>query len=296
MKMNRIEEFNQPVLNILDINGDGEKKFYVYALVDPRPNKGKVFYIGKGTENRIFSHEHEADGTDRDTPKLNTIHEIENANMDVQRYIISWGLTEKEAFAAENALINAFNLLDAEQPSLSNAVEGHGNRGATVEEFIKKHDFKGTKLSEWEQNALANKIDLNSILLVKIRDAFILSSDENQDYNIENQDLGNLKARTLGDWTVGVNRIKSIKYVVGIATGHDNAVVSAYEVDSETESIIVQGQKKRRTRWHSKTNKADTLKFLRLENTNFPEISFGQSSFTYMDNQLKMAEEKNDER
>ena len=33
--------------------------YYVYALIDPRSNE--VFYIGKGTGNRIFSHEAESE-------------------------------------------------------------------------------------------------------------------------------------------------------------------------------------------------------------------------------------------
>ena len=30
--------------------------FYVYALKDPRVNPAKVFYIGKGTGNRMDNH------------------------------------------------------------------------------------------------------------------------------------------------------------------------------------------------------------------------------------------------
>ena len=40
--------------------------FYVYALIDPRNEK--VFYIGKGTGNRVFSHEIES-GKSRDSEK-----------------------------------------------------------------------------------------------------------------------------------------------------------------------------------------------------------------------------------
>ena len=38
--------------------GEKSKKYYVYALVDSRNNK--IFYIGKGTGDRVFNHVNEA--------------------------------------------------------------------------------------------------------------------------------------------------------------------------------------------------------------------------------------------
>ena len=35
--------------------------YYVYALADPRDNK--IFYIGKGINNRIFQHEEKLDNS-----------------------------------------------------------------------------------------------------------------------------------------------------------------------------------------------------------------------------------------
>ena len=35
-------------------------EYYVYGLIDPRNRK--IFYIGKGTGNRIFEHERESQG------------------------------------------------------------------------------------------------------------------------------------------------------------------------------------------------------------------------------------------
>ena len=48
------------------MNGFSEKVkqklgYYVYALVDPRDNK--IFYIGKGINNRIFQHEEKLDNS-----------------------------------------------------------------------------------------------------------------------------------------------------------------------------------------------------------------------------------------
>lgn len=96
--------------------------YYVYGLVDPR-NK-QIFYIGKGTKNRVFEHEKESLGSsDSEKLKLRTISEIKNAGLEVEKIIINSNLTEEEAFAAEASLINAFNYVsDAE---LTNIAAGH---------------------------------------------------------------------------------------------------------------------------------------------------------------------------
>ena len=41
-----VKEFSKEAIDNL--------KYYVYKLIDPRD--GKVFYIGKGKGNRVFSH------------------------------------------------------------------------------------------------------------------------------------------------------------------------------------------------------------------------------------------------
>jgi hypothetical protein len=65
----KINEFSEKALSAL--NG-----FYVYALIDPRNDK--IFYIGKGTGNRVFSHEAESDKAPKsEKAKLQKIREIE---------------------------------------------------------------------------------------------------------------------------------------------------------------------------------------------------------------------------
>jgi hypothetical protein len=88
-----LESQNSPTITsfsekaIESLNG-----FYVYALIDPRNEK--VFYVGKGIGNRVFSHEIES-GKSRESEKkkLQNIREIEENGLSVKRLIVNWGLT-----------------------------------------------------------------------------------------------------------------------------------------------------------------------------------------------------------
>ena len=83
----------------------------MYGLIDPRSRQ--IFYIGKGTKNRVFEHEKESLGSpDSEKLKLKTIADIKDAGLEVEKVIINANLTEEEAFAAEASLINAFNYLN----------------------------------------------------------------------------------------------------------------------------------------------------------------------------------------
>ena len=50
--------------------------YYVYMLKDPK--KDQVFYIGKGTRNRVFAHVQEALDNPCETDKLQRIRDIKN--------------------------------------------------------------------------------------------------------------------------------------------------------------------------------------------------------------------------
>ena len=99
-KMNKkeqnVEKFSEKSLLSL---GD----YYVYGLIDPRNRK--IFYIGKGTGNRVFEHELESQGNpESEKLKLKRIAEIKAVGLEVEKVIINCNLTEAEAFAAEAAL------------------------------------------------------------------------------------------------------------------------------------------------------------------------------------------------
>lgn len=104
-----ITEFPQSVLEKIGS--------YVYLLRDPRNNE--VFYVGKGVGNRVFHHVSEAIEMPTSTDKLDRIREIRGNNLEVDYRLVRHGLTEKEAFEVEAALIDFVGLAH-----LSNAVVG----------------------------------------------------------------------------------------------------------------------------------------------------------------------------
>ena len=118
--------------------------YYVYLLIDP--DTDEIFYIGKGTGNRIFAHLNEAVSQDTETVKLDRIRAIHARGKVVRHIIQRHGLTEKEAFEVEAALIDFVGLTD-----LTNRVLGHHShdRGAmTITEVVAAYDAPQVLITE----------------------------------------------------------------------------------------------------------------------------------------------------
>lgn len=116
--------------------------YYVYVLKDPR--NGKIFYVGKGKDNRIFQHVLCAIETDGQSEKLDLIREI--GPEKVQHYILRHGLDEEQAFSIESACIDLLGL-----DTIANVVKGHDwwERGLkTVDEVIQFYDAKEIEITE----------------------------------------------------------------------------------------------------------------------------------------------------
>ena len=140
--------------------------YYVYGLIDPRSKQ--IFYIGKGTKNRVFEHEKESLGSpDSEKLKLKTIADIKNAGLEVEKIIINSNLTEEEAFAAEASLINAFNYVS--DARLTNIVAGH-------------HSAEALSVDEYERIngavELEEKDIKHRILVIKINRLYQKSMDD----------------------------------------------------------------------------------------------------------------------
>ena len=78
-------------------------KYYVYVLVDPRNNC--IFYVGKGSGNRVYQHAQAALAEDSPSLKLSTIRELKVLGLDVKYYIIRHNLSEQEAYLVESSII-----------------------------------------------------------------------------------------------------------------------------------------------------------------------------------------------
>ena len=98
------------------------------------------------------------------TLKIKTIQEINRMNLQILSYILSYGLTESEAYASENTLINYAQLIQG--LSLTNLVKGHGSKAMLVEEIER---------AIWIQPMPINEIATDELILaVKVREMLLI--------------------------------------------------------------------------------------------------------------------------
>ncbi len=91
--------------------------YYVYLLIDPETKD--VFYIGKGTGNRVFNHANAAIDNPNPGEKLGRIRSIHENGLAVEYLILRHGMTEESAFEVESALIDYVGI-----DALTNKVHG----------------------------------------------------------------------------------------------------------------------------------------------------------------------------
>lgn len=210
---------------------------YVYALCERVGTSLIPFYIGEGKGPRVWSHEletkvqnellekelkielgekeyeKELEDRKKELKKKNQkIEEIKAHHGEVVKYIIKWGMTSKEAFMAESALINLLKINGLKFDSncmvnkneLTNIVRGHRSEGEkqtcstearTVEDFC--NQFKNKPL--YFEDLLKKKV---KALLINIGNGY--------PYCIEYTDKEKRK-KAIRDTACGNWRLRSIQ-------------------------------------------------------------------------------------
>jgi len=82
-------------------------RYYVYKLLDPRTNV--VFYVGKGTGNRAYSHNQFKDGNNN-YYKDSIIRDLHKQNLEPIVEIIKYFADEQKAYKYEEQLIETIGI------------------------------------------------------------------------------------------------------------------------------------------------------------------------------------------
>lgn len=178
-------------------------KYYVYLLLDPADNK--VFYVGKGIDNRVFNHLACAlSDIDTSNAKYDKIREIIQSGYAVKHVIVRHGLSESEAFQIEASLIDTLKYCGL---LLSNIVGGHNSieKGLmTSEEIIRLYNAQPL-----------NQIEADCILI-----------NINRTYKRGNG-TDPIYQATKETWLISEWRLPQIKYVLSEFRG---LIVEVFEV------------------------------------------------------------------
>lgn len=269
-----MNNFSDRVLSYLSENKC--KEFYIYCLVDISNDEEEIFYIGKGRGNRVFDHEKAA--FDKKTElmlesenivedlKINRIRTIKEDGVSIKKVLLNYWLSEREALASENTLINLFNIFSHQ--NLTNKVNGHGVRGIEVGDLERQFGSIPMSVTEVKSDEL--------ILAVKIKDSLTLELDETNNYPFYNRNELNLKSRTLGNWKIGKDNIERIRYVLGINTGINNSVVSAYEISGFESGLDENGRQ--RYCFFSNSSSKEVMKKLDIYQKSLYDLKFGSGN------------------
>lgn len=113
--------------------------YYVYGLVDPLKNE--IFYIGKGKENRIFSHEFEK--KERNIIKKYIILSRIAWGIGLQYYFLGYNLSEDEAYILEESSIKEYG-------------REYYDEGGTLTNILEGGMDKRQKYLQWRKQRAAN--------------------------------------------------------------------------------------------------------------------------------------------
>ena len=168
---------------------------YIYLYSDPDTNE--IFYVGKGMNNRAFSHLNEK----KESEKVLKITELKKQNKTPKIEILLHGLENIEtAKKIEAAIIDLLGI-----GNLTNKIRGHESSEfgrMSIDEIRALYERKPVKISE-------------PSLLIRINQLFRYTMTPTELYDA-----------TRGVWTVGVDREK-VKYAFSVYHG---IIQEVYEI------------------------------------------------------------------
>lgn len=194
---------------------------YVYVLIDPRTDL--PFYIGKGRDNRVFSHAACALENPTSSDKYDTITEIMNSGVEVRHLILRHGMSDQAALNVESALIDFCMVI--KQP-ITNIVLGHGANafGAmTADEIVRK--YQPAPLSNIEEG----------FVLININKTYKRAKDQKTYYEA-----------TKESWVINKSKVSTLKYALSEYKGF---IVEVFKILQWYPVKVKDKNGKPRTRW-----------------------------------------------
>jgi hypothetical protein len=191
--------------------------YYVYTLAEP--TSGRVFYVGKGTGNRVFSHASAALKGATASEKLATIRKIIRRGRAVRYEIIRHGMSESEAHEVEAALMDYIG-----HQKLLNLAGGHHTerRGRmTAKEIIALYQAQPIRIKE-------------PALLIIVNRLFERNISPERLYEV-----------TRGNWVLGERREKA-EFAFAVYRG---VVREVYRIDGWRSAAARGRSEKRQKRW-----------------------------------------------
>lgn len=173
-----------------------ELKHYVYLFSHPITNE--IFYVGKGKDNRVFSHLDDESESD----KVRMIRELKSQGLKPKMEILIHGLEDdKMALRVESSIIDLLGIknLTNKQGGYKSATFGR----MTIEQINSNYDKKSVEITE-------------PSILIRINQAFRYSMSEIDLYDY-----------TRGQWKLNPNRAKNAKYGFAIYQG---IIQEVYEI------------------------------------------------------------------
>lgn len=124
--------------------------YYVYFLLDPRTSQ--PFYVGKGRDNRMTSHEVAVLGNYKTAtlPHHDRIRELHAEGMHPVHQKFQADLTEKEALLLEKSLIEQYGRVINDTGILLNKSPGSETGSGISPKPVNQFDLNGAFIKTWE--------------------------------------------------------------------------------------------------------------------------------------------------